>query len=258
MFDAVIYWIHLSEHTDLRTEGYVGVAKDVRKRLQGHATDILKGKHKNPHLVNAMKKYGWDNLVKDIWLSGEEAYCYEIEEQMRPKKAIGWNIAPGGHRGPGKPKGFKPSKESVEKQKNTVKINNADKKKNNLLKKQYQREQKQVVSAEKKKVAQDKKEIQANIGAQNRIKSNTGKVRNETHKKNMSVGWANRFASGKGTGREGRPRNTNLYTFFHPEFGIQKCTQLELRIKFNLSQGNLGSMCRGYRKSVSGWKIYNK
>ena len=71
----------------------------------------------------------------------------------------------------------------------------------------------------------------------------------------MSDGWENRFAAGKGTGREGKPRNTNVYTFVHPEFGVEKCTQLELRKKYNLSQGNLGSMCRGDRKLVSGWKI---
>jgi hypothetical protein len=32
---------------------------------------------------------------------------------MRTKKAIGWNIAPGGHRGPGWTKGNKKSKESI-------------------------------------------------------------------------------------------------------------------------------------------------
>jgi hypothetical protein len=258
MFNAVIYWIHLSEHADPTTEGYIGVAKDISRRMKGHLVDIIKGKHKNLHLVNAVNKYGWDSLVKDIWLSGEEAYCYEMEKRLRPKKAIGWNIAPGGHRGPGKPKGFTPSKESIEKQKNTVKINNADKKRNILLKKQQQLEQKQVIYVEKKKIAQNKKAAQAKIGAQNRIKSNTGKIRNDIHKKNMSVGWGNRFAVGKGTGREGKPRNTNVYTFVHPAFGIEKCTQLELRKKYNLSQGNLGSMCRGDRKSVSEWKIDNK
>jgi group I intron endonuclease len=258
MYNAVIYWIHLPKHTEPTTEGYIGVAKDVGKRLKGHLADITKGKHNNLHLVNAVNKYGWDSLVKDIWLFGEEAYCYEMEERLRPKKAIGWNIAPGGHRGPGKPKGFKPSKESIDKQKNTVKINNADKKRNILLKKQQHLEQKQAVSVEKKKIAQDKKIARAKIGALNRIKSNTGKTRNDIHKKNMSVGWENRFAEGKGTGREGKPRNTSVYSFVHHEFGIEKCTQLELRKKYNLSQGNLGSMCRGDRESVSGWKIDSK
>lgn len=113
---ASIYWIHLAEHTDPLTEGYLGVSKCVEERLNGHLKDIQAGKHKNPHLVHAVEKYGWETLVKDILLNGEEAYCYEIEETMRPKKAIGWNIAPGGHRGPGWTKGKKKSKESIEKQ----------------------------------------------------------------------------------------------------------------------------------------------
>lgn len=113
---ASIYWIHLEEHSDPLTEGYLGVSKCVEERLNGHLKDIKSGKHKNPHLIHAVEKYGWENLVKDVLLNGEEAYCYEIEEKMRPKKAIGWNIAPGGHRGPGWSKGMKKSKEALEKQ----------------------------------------------------------------------------------------------------------------------------------------------
>jgi len=113
---ASIYWIHLEEHTDPLTEGYLGVSKCVEERLNGHLKDIRAGKHKNPHLVRVVEKYGWENLVKDVLLNGEEAYCYEIEEQMRPKKTIGWNIAPGGHRGPGWTKGKKKSQASIERQ----------------------------------------------------------------------------------------------------------------------------------------------
>ena len=88
-----------------------------------------------------------------------------------------------------------------------------------------------------------------------RAKSNTGKKRTSEHKKNMTAGWENRFESGKGTGREGLARNIKIYEFQYLTGIIEKCTQLELRTKYNLNQGNLGEVCKGLRKSVSGWHI---
>lgn len=112
---AVVYWIRLPEHTDPKVEGYVGVSKRYESRLLDHQISIQKGTHKNPHLVNAVTKYGWDNLIKETLFVGDEHECYEIEGTYRTTKAIGWNIAPGGHRGPGWPAGRKKSKESIAK-----------------------------------------------------------------------------------------------------------------------------------------------
>ncbi len=99
--EAVIYWIHLPEHTDIKYDGYVGVTQNLEQRLHCHYRDIKNKKHKNQHLVNAVGKYGWDNLIKEVWLSGAETFCYEYETVIRPHRGIGWNIAPGGHKGPG-------------------------------------------------------------------------------------------------------------------------------------------------------------
>jgi hypothetical protein len=88
-----------------------------------------------------------------------------------------------------------------------------------------------------------------------RSKSNTGKKRTIEHKKNMTAGWENRFKSGKGTGREGLARNIKIYEFEFLSGTIEKCTQLELRTKYNLHQGNLRAVCKGLRKSVSGWQL---
>jgi hypothetical protein len=114
--NAVVYWLHLKDHSDYLTEGYLGVTQDFEGRIKGHFNDIAKGKHKNPHLVNAVNKYGMDQIVREVILCGEEAYCYEIEALLRPKKATGWNIAPGGHRGPGWVKGRKKTPSQMEKQ----------------------------------------------------------------------------------------------------------------------------------------------
>lgn len=47
-----IYWIHLPTHTDIMSEGYIGVSVDPKKRLYEH-----KRVKQNPHLTNALKKY---------------------------------------------------------------------------------------------------------------------------------------------------------------------------------------------------------
>ena len=63
---AVVYWIRLSEHDDITQHGYVGVTKNFDKRLQEHLYCINNETHPNIHLARAVKKYGWDNLIKEI------------------------------------------------------------------------------------------------------------------------------------------------------------------------------------------------
>ena len=88
-----IYWIHLPEHTNILTEGYVGISKNPTNRLKSH-----KFRSNNPHLLNCFNKY--PNVVMDIVLEAEESYCLELEEKLRPDKNIGWNIAKGGGKPP--------------------------------------------------------------------------------------------------------------------------------------------------------------
>lgn len=103
---AVIYWIRANDHTDITKQGYVGVAKRASKRWWSHKWALKAGRHENPILSNAVNKHGWDNLVKEVVLIAEEAYCYEIEAKLRPELKIGWNIAIGGCKPPvSKPRG---------------------------------------------------------------------------------------------------------------------------------------------------------
>jgi hypothetical protein len=51
-------------------------------------------------LANAINKYGWDNLLKEILIVGSEEYCYDLESKIRSSEKIGWNIAAGGHKPP--------------------------------------------------------------------------------------------------------------------------------------------------------------
>lgn len=90
-----VYWIHLSEHTDANTQGYVGVSKNPTYRLWEHHNDVKNDNHCNPHLSRVIKKYS-NKLIQTIIFKGNETECYLYEEEIRPKKNIGWNINKGG------------------------------------------------------------------------------------------------------------------------------------------------------------------
>lgn len=92
---SVVYWIHSVEHTDMFTQGYIGITNNLNVRLRNH-----KSKKSNKHLVNAINKHGWDNLIKEVILIAEEAYCLMIEAKLRAEDAIGWNIVKGGGKPP--------------------------------------------------------------------------------------------------------------------------------------------------------------
>lgn len=90
-----VYWIHLKEHNDIHTQGYVGVSKNPKQRLWSHFNDAKKNKHCNPHISSVIKKYDCQ-LIQSIIFEGEKHACYKYEEELRPEKNIGWNLNKGG------------------------------------------------------------------------------------------------------------------------------------------------------------------
>ena len=89
---SVVYWIHRPCHTDMTTQGYIGITKDPTRRWQEHK---LSAKTNGKTTVyKAMKKYA--DVQFDVILIGDRAYCEEIEIKLRPQHKIGWNIAIGG------------------------------------------------------------------------------------------------------------------------------------------------------------------
>jgi hypothetical protein len=103
-----VYWIRHPDHTDMFTQGYIGISKETERRWLYH-----RRYGKNTHLKNAINKYGWDNLVKEIILISDKAYCLMIEAKLRAEDKIGWNIVKGGGNPPSTPwnKGTKLNKE---------------------------------------------------------------------------------------------------------------------------------------------------
>lgn len=88
---CALYWIRLPEHSDMRSEGYIGISKDANARWKWHRKS-----KENPHLKSAIEKYGFDHLVKQIVLIADKSYCLDIERKLRPSRKIGWNIETGG------------------------------------------------------------------------------------------------------------------------------------------------------------------
>jgi len=90
-----LYWIRHPDHTDMFSQGYIGISNDLKRRFHHHAK-----RSKNAHLKNAIIKYGWDNLIKQQVLIADEKYCLDIEQKLRPSDNIGWNIVSGGGKPP--------------------------------------------------------------------------------------------------------------------------------------------------------------
>lgn len=90
-----LYWIRHADHTDIFSQGYVGVSSNVERRIRHHRT-----KPQNLHLGSAINKYGWDGLVKEVVIIAADGYCLAMESKLRPKENIGWNIVVGGGKPP--------------------------------------------------------------------------------------------------------------------------------------------------------------
>lgn len=88
----VVYWVRLQSHTDIKSQGYVGVSKNYVVRLQKHWFDSNCSKL---HVHKAMKKYK-EQVVSSIISQGDIEYCYALENLLRPEANIAWNSAAGG------------------------------------------------------------------------------------------------------------------------------------------------------------------
>jgi predicted GIY-YIG superfamily endonuclease len=88
-----VYWVRRSIHSDIKTEGYVGISYDVYNRFKAH-----KRLRKDTNLTKALRKY--DDVVCDIVETcSSHADAEVLERALRPKHFTGWNMAKGGNGG---------------------------------------------------------------------------------------------------------------------------------------------------------------
>ena len=94
----IVYWSRLHSHTDINTEGYVGISsRSLDERKKSHYKAAKSKKTKNLHFHNALNKYN-DSVVWEIVhasLSRERAF--QLENDYRPRINIGWNSDAGGY-----------------------------------------------------------------------------------------------------------------------------------------------------------------
>lgn len=94
---AEVYWLRLPEHTDMFSEGYIGITrKTTQIRFDHHCRAVNSKKAKNSIISRAIKKYGKDGLVAETLVICEIDYAVDIEKKLRPSDGIGWNITKGG------------------------------------------------------------------------------------------------------------------------------------------------------------------
>ena len=99
MTQCVVYWMHLKDHKDITNEGYIGITIKFKRRMAAHHRES-KVKYKGYTIQNAILKYGWPSIKRDIVFTGSVGECRSKEKELRPTSNIGWNMAVGGQEQP--------------------------------------------------------------------------------------------------------------------------------------------------------------
>ena len=98
-----IYWIRLQGHTDMFSQGYIGVTgQGVDERYRQHLKNAASEdkRRSSPILAKAIRKHGKDNMIITTVVLGDRDYIYELERKLRPVDRIGWNTISGGNSSP--------------------------------------------------------------------------------------------------------------------------------------------------------------
>lgn len=90
----IVYWIREKDHTDIYTEGYVGITKKaLKERVREHKKN--KG---NSVVAGKLRKHA--DLVWSVAHSVETLEeALALEAEYRPTQFVGWNLQKGGELG---------------------------------------------------------------------------------------------------------------------------------------------------------------
>lgn len=90
-----VYWLHLKEHDDIKTQGYVGItSKTAESRFTTHCKNAEKFNKFTIH--KAIRKYGAENIIVDLICITDDDHAKWMERSLRPEPFIGWNMQRGG------------------------------------------------------------------------------------------------------------------------------------------------------------------
>jgi hypothetical protein len=98
---AVLYWLHLKEHTDVFTQGYVGVTtRLIEVRFKEHCSKFNNSYNPYNPLHLAFAQHGLENIIKTRLCVCSSDEAYELEKIFRPFEYMGWNTVEGGKLSP--------------------------------------------------------------------------------------------------------------------------------------------------------------
>lgn len=84
--ECVVYWLHNEACRNPAMDGYVGITWRLTERVKAHRTSFRLYR-------------GIGDFKVKVLFKGTEEQCLAIEEDLRPKPNMGWNIARGGNVG---------------------------------------------------------------------------------------------------------------------------------------------------------------
>ena len=94
---SVVYWIHSKKHTDIFSQGYVGITNQpARQRWLDHQSAARIERKGQCDIVNRAIRKHEDLIYEVVLVADSREYCERIEGLLRPHNKIGWNIARGG------------------------------------------------------------------------------------------------------------------------------------------------------------------
>lgn len=233
---------------------YVGQSIDIHKRLSGHRTKLIRGKHKNQHLQNSWNKYGESSFKFYILEECKESMLDQTEINYINKWNLqdynyGYNIESGGnlnkHLGEEtKMKlreahlGVKLSEEVCKKMSDSRMGKN-----NSMYGKCHTQETKDKISkANKGKPGHKPSEYQL----QRAREANIGKIVSDETKKKLAE-------AKKGIS----PVNKNLTNVFCVELNMKFDSASDAAKELNIRSSNILECCKGVRNTAYGfhWKF---
>ncbi len=95
---SVVYWVRHESHTDMHTQGYIGITSQrVLRRWNEHERAAINmDVGRCDALNNAIRKHNDKIVFQVLLVANTRQYCEQVEGMLRPHKRIGWNIAIGG------------------------------------------------------------------------------------------------------------------------------------------------------------------